>query len=258
MKKKLLLPILLLLSCYMQAQLLNGSFEDNNQPSLENWVDACSYGSSAEDAPPGGGQWSLELLPGQTQGCYQAYFYQIIPELVDGQVIQISGWAKTLQANLTVSIYLAKIDAVDNIVLLKGDTTSSQEWTKLTVRDTFQLATGEAAAVLLHPGLVGGPIGPSHVSFFDALSIDAVNAVIDQETHFLKVFPNPITSSTLYLETNLPASEVISVAVYDALGRQINRPTALISNIDVSNWLPGVYFLKIEMTKGSLVEKIIR
>ncbi len=254
MKAPLLFLISFLLAANLPAQVINGSFEQNNQPSLEGWDDVCNFGTSEMDAAPGSGQYCLKMLPGQTQGCFPGYFYQVLPDVTDGQIVQISGWAKTLAASPTVGIYLGKVQFSGTVFLMEGDTTSSLEWTSLSVQDTFSLEEGESAAVVINSGLVGGPIGPSHASFFDGITINVVNDVEEQPLPQPKVFPNPVTGPVLYLQ-DFPA--IREVVVYDAVGRMVTAFSTITNEIPVANCPPGWYVLQIQTDRGVFTQRVL-
>lgn len=73
----LLLPAFISLSCGnilssggSSSNLVpNSSFEYNGMPSLRYWTVFSAPDSITEDAPPGGGKWSLQLLPRHTPRC---------------------------------------------------------------------------------------------------------------------------------------------------------------------------------------------
>ena len=69
------------------SQVLNGSFETDGQPSLEHWLISCD-GESFQDAPSGGGIWSLRFQTGNLQGCFPGTASQIISEFANGDIWQ--------------------------------------------------------------------------------------------------------------------------------------------------------------------------
>ena len=257
--RKFICIILLACSCsWLYAQLQNPSFEDNGQPSLAGWLNYyCDFATSENDAPPGGGQWCVKMQPGQTQGCYPGYFYQPLPEVTNGQSFQLDGWARVDENGPVVGIYFGRKDMEGTIHLLAGDTTSSESWTMLSVQDTFELQAGDTAIVVINSGLVGGPVGPSHSSYFDELHLGIITST--DETHYdvLKVFPNPVVHSRLYIEADPTRFPIDEVLVFNVAGRLIFKSTHHVNSISVDCWNTGMYFLKIKSGGKELVKKII-
>ena len=106
--KKLLLPLLLMISLsgLLHAQVQNPSFEENGEASLDGWMNnLCNYGDSENDAAPNAGEWCVKMQPGQTQGCFPGFFYQALPNVTNGQVFQLNGWAKVDEDGPVVGIY---------------------------------------------------------------------------------------------------------------------------------------------------------
>ncbi len=258
--KKLVLPFLLMisLSSLLYAQLQNPSFEENGQASLDGWLYYyCDYAGSENDAAPNAGQWCVKMQPGQTQGCYPGYFYQILPTVTNGQVFQLDGWARVDIDGTVVGIYLGKKDAEGAIHLFEGDTTSSENWTLLSVVDTFILEPGDDAVVVINSGLVGGPIGPAHSSYFDDLHLGLMTSI--DETYFdeLKIFPNPVIDSRLFIELDPIKIPVDDLSIFDITGRLIFKHAGYLKSINVSDWNAGIYCIKLKSGEKEIVKKVV-
>ena len=259
MKKSMLSLLLAIISMTnVEAQLQNPSFEENGQASLEGWLDYyCDYATSENDASPNGGEWCVIMQPGQTQGCYPGYFYQILPDINSGQIFQLEGWAKVAPDGPIVGIYLGRKDAEGTIHLLEGDTTSSENWTMLSVTDTFELQSGDDAVVVINSGLVGGPIGPSHSSYFDDLQLDLVTSIDDVYFEDLKIFPNPVVNSRLFIELDPIKTPVDEMLILDILGKLIFKHSGYVESVNVDDWAAGVYFIKLKSGEREIVQKIV-
>ncbi len=259
--KNLLFCLLLVIgpAICLNAQLQNPSFEENGQPTLEGWLDYyCDFATSENDAPPNGGQWCVKMQPGQTQGCYPGYFYQFLPDVTNGQVFQLDGWAKVDPQGPVVGIYLGRKDAEGTIHLLEGDTTSSEDWTMLSVIDTFELEPGDDAIVVINSGLVGGPIGPSHSSYFDDLYLGLVTSI--DETYFdgLKIYPNPVVDSWLYIDFDPAKIAIDDVSVFDSTGKLVFKHSGYLNSVNVADWNEGIYCLKLKSGKKEVLKKIVK
>ena len=138
----------------INGQILNGDFEDGLNYDLSNWEWSC-FAEPDSSTPLGGGNWSIKVWGGNTQGCFPGHAYQTIPSITNGQTFQLTGWALA-QGSPPAGLYLGKINSGD-ITLTAGVTTSSSTWTQLGVQSTFLLELGDTAIVLLSGGLAGGP-----------------------------------------------------------------------------------------------------
>ena len=111
----------------VNGQISNGNFEDGLNSDLSNWEWSC-FAEPDSSTPPGGGNWSIKVWGGNTQGCFPGHAYQTIPSITNGQTIQLTGWAFA-QAFPPVGLYLGKINS-GVITIIAGDTTSSTTWTQ--------------------------------------------------------------------------------------------------------------------------------
>lgn len=70
----------------------------------------------------------------------------------------------------------------------------------------------------------------------------------------LKVYPNPVTSGTLYIESNSSSSK--SVVIYDIVGKQVLK-TVTNNAVNVSNLSGGVYVVKITEEGKTATRKLV-
>ena len=70
----------------------------------------------------------------------------------------------------------------------------------------------------------------------------------------LKVYPNPVTSGTFYINTN--ANSTKEVVVYDVLGKQVIK-TSTTNAVNVSNLKGGVYIVKITEDGNTATRKLV-
>ena len=243
---------------FSTAQIQNPSFEENGMASLEGWLDYfCQFSSSENQAPPNGGEWCLKMQPGQTQGCFPGYFYQILPNANSEQVYQLNGWAKVDMEGTLVGIFLGRKDAEGTIHLFEGDTTSSETWTMLSVTDTIVLEPGDEAVVVMNSGLVGGPVGASHSSYFDEIELSMTTS--NDEAYFkdLIFFPNPITGKYLNINFDGQQERVDEISVFDITGKLVFYRQGFKDKIDVGHFEPGIYCVKLKADGYNIVKKVI-
>jgi hypothetical protein len=201
----------------INGQILNGDFEDGLNYDLSNWEWSC-FAEPDSSTPLGGGNWSIKVWGGNTQGCFPGHAYQTIPSITNGQTFQLTGWALA-QGSPPAGLYLGKINSGD-ITLTAGVTTSSSTWTQLGVQSTFLLELGDTAIVLLSGGLAGGPF--QGYGYFDLINFRQATGIdfLDQNQS-LKVYPNPFNNqTTLRIDQSVRNA---SITISNTLGQVVQR-----------------------------------
>jgi hypothetical protein len=256
----LLYLFLIPLVCF--SQVVNGSFETDGNPSLENWIILCNDGESFEDAPSGGGSWCLRLLPGNFQGCYPRIAEQILTDLSNGDILETSVWVRQdEQKSSSTRVYLKVFDS-EKTTFLSIDSTTSKEWTKLMVVDTLSIDEGDSASIILDSGITSGPDILGRYSYFDLVEIKKkgqIHAFIDnaknlsvKEFKLDQNYPNPFNPSTT-IKYALPRSEHVTITLYNTLGQKIetlvNTPMPIGQyqvEFNGQNLPSGIYFYRLE------------
>jgi hypothetical protein len=215
------------------SQVLNGSFESNGQPSLDHWLIRCDDGESFQDAPSGGGNWCLRLPVGNLQGCSPEIADQIMPAFRSGDILQVSVWVRQGGKRFITytSVYLKVIHPKGNSTILSADTTTSKEWTQLTVVDTLFLKEGDSIAIILDAGLISGPQPLESYSYFDLVEVEKIgetvlpvndfNNLFPKDFKLFQNFPNPFNSNTTIRFDLLKPSQ-ISLRIYNTNGQLVN------------------------------------
>lgn len=209
------------------SQVLNGSFEIDGQPSLDNWI--IDHGESYQDAPGDGGSWCLKLESGNVQGGFPYIAYQIIPEFKNGEIWQVSARAKRDSSRsplIPPSIYLKIFHITGDETNLSADTTFSKEWTQLTFIDTLFLEESDCVAIVLEAGLIGGPL--TSWSYFDLVAaekigevgVDNFNQLHPKDFKLFQNFPNPFNPRTTF-SYQMPKSAMVKLSIQNITGQTV-------------------------------------
>ncbi len=252
--------VLLLCPAISLAQVQNGSFEIDGQSSLSGWRFTCT-GAASEDAPSGGGTWSLKLAPGNVQGCDPGLAFQTIPVVRSGEVWRVTAWVKQDAAAPSVASMYWKILSSDSTGSIPSwDTTSARSWTQLTVVDTLFLAPGDSAMIVLNAGVTSGPAVSESGSNFDLVSAERIDGTpVSSEAppgpirfKVSQNFPNPFTVTTT-IPFHLSRPGYARLDVYDVLGRKVETllagylPAGVYSTVWQAEGLPrGTYFGRLQ------------
>jgi len=230
--------------CYSIAysQIINGSFENGSGTDLSNWEWTCGAQQN-NDAPVGGGNWSIQVSSGNTQGCFPGYAYQKIDGFTNGNSYTLSGWAYN-QASPYIGIYFGKINN-GTITIFDGDTTSASVWAPLSIQSSFNLSTGDTALVVLYAGLTGGPL--QGYGFFDLISLEQVTAINSyKEGRLVKINPVPFSNYTILYFNQHIDNAMLSIYNYNGeivkVIRNISDDTFMLKRENLSS---GLYFIQL-------------
>jgi len=195
MKKILNLNLYLLFSfglfsngqLHAQVQIFNESFETgNNTPQINNWNSVCSAPTSANDAAPNGGNWSLYAIGGNLQGCFPGTVSKIIPCAQNGDIVEIEGWARVdtnYEIGNIIGIGLGTIGSSSIPTVSKFDTSSTAlTWTYFSISDTFSISAGEIPVAMLFPGETSTFF--SCAAFFDLISVTKIGNIYGNSSPF--------------------------------------------------------------------------
>lgn len=85
--------------------------------------------------------------------------------------------------------------------------------------------------------------------------VDNDNLSVNQnQIEGLKIYPNPVTNGTFYINTNADSTK--EVVVYDVLGKQVIK-TSTTNAVNVSNLKGGVYIVKITEDGKTATRKLV-
>jgi hypothetical protein len=82
------------------------------------------------------------------------------------------------------------------------------------------------------------------------LSSNQVNTIAG-----LKVYPNPVSNGTLFIESNLNSDK--NVAIFDVLGKQVLNATTSNNAINVSQLKTGIYMVRITEEGNTVTKKLV-
>ncbi len=103
-----------------------------------------------------------------------------------------------------------------------------------------------------------GLVDAISVSAFDdkvAWYSNGVLGIGNYELDDISLYPNPVKNLLVVENTN--NLEITHISLYDSLGRLILEETQAISEIDMSNFSAGIFFITIETENNRLTKKVI-
>lgn len=270
-KRWLIYLFLLPSMCF--SQVLNGSFEINDQPSLDDWISSCNEAESFNDAPAGAGQWCLGFLTGNLQGCFPRTAEQVIAGLNNGDIVEITAWARQDEQKPSyTSIYL-RVTHGESTTLLAMDSTSSPQWTLLSATDTLVLEEGDSVAIVLDSGTTSGPDLIGRNSYFDLVEVKKNGLVIVSLNDKTEVspanfnlsqnFPNPFNPATV-INYRLVKDSPVDLSIFTMRGEKIatlvsekQQPGNYSVRWDAAAFASGVYLYKLQTGDQREIKKMI-
>ena len=94
-----------------------------------------------------------------------------------------------------------------------------------------------------------------HITYFDQISFGNSTAGISDSTlNSVKMYPNP-ANGVIYFSS--ASNEVLEVAIYDLLGKQVLRSNRVQSQLNISNLNPGIYFVNMTIGHYNTTNKLV-
>jgi hypothetical protein len=273
-------PIALLISLFAfvpsllsgQNLITNSSFESNGQLNCDSWYDACGrelayqcdtipdtncMGWFVQDAPPGGGNWSIELEPGwiPAEGFAETY----VTGISGTSIIQLKVWMKAVggfNGGGYMCLYL-KGQPFWFATSCKADTAST--WKQFTVTDTFTLLTTDTVVVHLSAGATEVAAWKIRFDLAELTIIPDTATGVEDFIHQreITIYPNPVSD---ILSIELSENSDGEIRILNSLGqlelhsRTVNQNV----NFDVSGLTTGLYILEIWRSNSISREKFIK
>lgn len=126
----------------------NGSFETNNIPSLNGWRSGNKQlAKLVNEAPPGGGEWSLQLTSdwAPTTG----YVYTPVSNVRSGDIVRLSAYVRTYGKFGGRGIIGLSVGPEFFPNNLKSAFSSDSLWHRVSVTDTLTMTSGDTLWVVL-------------------------------------------------------------------------------------------------------------
>lgn len=258
---------LLIFPALLYSQIINGSFEDEGQPSLAGWNFTCRSHTTVQDSPLDTSGYCLKLEAGNFQGCFPGFAYQIIPDVKNGDVWQIEGWVKKITYFPIPGIGFSKLGGPGGFTALKVKNPATTEWEYLSVQDTFDISDQDTILIVLSAGSTSG--SATGWSYFDLISVSKViSTEIGSEQspdHFMlnQNYPNPFNSTTTF-SFQLETASHARLRIYDLLGREIVtltdeflQPGTHNARWDAGDLPGGIYVYRLQTSGVSETRKLV-
>jgi hypothetical protein len=103
--------------------------------------------------------------------------------------------------------------------------------------------------------LVGRSGAVAQVASRNAADLNATLSNSDNNIAGLKLYPNPVSNGTLYIDTTANAEK--TVAIFDILGKQVLNTTTNDNAVNVNALRAGVYLVKITEEGKTATRKLV-
>ncbi len=235
-----------------QAQLINGSFEQDGTFSADGWTASCQAPGAGTGGSPGGGQWHATLAPGHFKGCSPNYLYQPIPGAQNGTRYLLSGWVRCDGEEPCMGGFLG-IGRTNGAGIEVDDLAGGQftDWTFIEIVDTVEVEDGEEAVVVLTAGSIGGPalLVPA---YFDGLQLDLAMAV---PTNAALNIEHYMDLEQRMLSVSAGQEAITGLLVYDLTGRRLpvsmERASGTTVKVIMNGAPAGAYFAQVSTRSGA-------
>lgn len=127
--------------------------------------------------------------------------------------------------------------------------------TKQTISTEVQSPRSVIAADLDNDGdmdVIGSSQNDDKIAWYENMTIIGIE---ENQTDTFKIYPNP-TKGLVFISSK--TENVVSVKVFDILGKNVLQQKGNIQQLDISNLQNGMYFLRIATDSGYFVQKIIK
>lgn len=254
MRTPFLLASLALLNASLTAQLVNGSFELNGQPSLDGWNNSCGEAVSLPGGAPGCGDWHAGY-PMQHEfqyDCNNSFdaIYQELPWLTSqDQVLTIGFWARTpmdYHPDYFFGVECRLSCLVNNVfspTLNSGNGfPPSTDWTYHVVTATSN--SWQAAHTPFLLGFVGDDTTETRLMELDGveiLSVEELSTAIDDldPARILGYYDPAIEAVMVQRGSQEP------IRIIDAAGRSVRTRQVTVADtpqpLSVADLAPGIY-----------------
>lgn len=251
----LLFSVALVFGANAQNLVTNPSFDTE----LTGWTSGPTSSYALPTLVPGDGSDganSVKYVATATTG-----FYQEVP-VVAGHSLKISFWYKATGDDSDARIWSNYRDAADVNIYQVGTSASAvgdplrtnneflptaTVWTKF--ETTVTSPANVTKLIFAVRAYNGGTVS------FDQFSVEDLTLGVNQnQIDGLKIYPNPVTNGTFFINTSADSTK--EVVVYDVLGKQVIK-TSTTNAVNVSNLKGGVYIVKITEDGNTATRKLV-
>lgn len=250
MKHTLHVLPLLFAASMTNAQLVNGSFEIDGQPSLEGWNNSCGEAISLPGGAPGSGDWHVgyPMHDGLAVNCNGSFdvLFQEIPWLIpENQQLTIGFWSRTpMDLNMEyffgIECRLSFIDAeqvFSPLLNSGGPVAPTTEWTYHTVQGTVHAFQPDQPRAI---GFAGYDTSGTNLFELDGVEILSIE---EGSTGIGSISPAKVLG---YYDPN---NEIIIISkpldgalfCFDASGCHVEVPLTGARTFDTTSLAPGIY-----------------
>lgn len=252
----LLLSTLLLSRVGAQPVLVNGGFENDAGGTLEGWESICDQTYLVSNAAPDQGAWAALIRADNTQPCTMNRLYQLLPDVLDGDELTLSGWVRNNNGAPVTGAFLSlgKLSSGALVRMVDAGTTG-YPWEFVNISWVVALAPGDTAAVILSPGELL-PASSLTEAVFDGLSLTDGVGIHERVRPSLSIHQH---GHMLYAAST-SEHPILEAHLLDAQGRQIRILTggASVIEVDLAQLGSGLYVLLVQGALGSASRTFIR
>ena len=90
----------------------------------------------------------------------------------------------------------------------------------------------------------------------EMLPVVELAAILNSTETTVRLHPNPVTD-LLYIDSGDSGDTVVSARLFDATGKVVLVAVAAATQIDVSDLVPGIYFIELQTGKRAWVERVV-
>tara|TARA_B110000037_G_scaffold217547_1_gene278777 strand:- start:507 stop:1784 length:1278 start_codon:yes stop_codon:yes gene_type:complete len=164
-------------------------------------------------------------------------------DLSEMEMMHIDYWTPD-NAGAPINIKLVDTENTIEEVIVLGNSVS-ETWTSVEIDlSTVNMDISNITQILYDPTNEGQIHYVDNFYFYKAPTA----SVDDFATNSVKMYPNPAKG---FVNFSSASNEVLVVAVYDMLGKEVLRANAVQSQLNISSLNPGMYF--VNMTQGTNV-----
>jgi len=239
-------------SLHAQSLLINGDFEDEEGSSDEGWEWICGPLYFITNPAPIGGSWAVSIRVSNNAPCIMTRMYQRLPNAVDGDVLELSGWVRNQHGAPVTGAFLGLGTLSDGVLTPMVEAgTLDYPWEYQSLVWTVALNEGDTAVVILSPGELP-PTGIYSLAAFDGLALNRAVGLVEEHNPTLAVhrWGDQIIAA---MTNGLPIREA---HLLDAQGRYVRSAQHSRSTVELSTLgLAGGLYILVALTESGQVSK---